>query len=180
MTLPVSRINAYRVAVVARLKATMPALREVSEQFGRFVVEDLDTIVVKAPAIRFAVLKAPVEIEASGHGRADLECAAFVVTEGKDRDAHAWAIAEAIAVTLHAGQLFELVKLSGPSKVQILPIMSAKLKTRNVSVIAVEWRQSLRDLGAGLFDEESHLLKELYVNDELLELHGAEAPDGSA
>lgn len=170
MSAPVTRINAFRAAVVTTVQAAMPDLRECEEQFGRFVLEELERNIIKCPAVRFAVLRSKLKPEPSAEPTAELECAAFIVTEGKDRDAAGWAIAEAVAVLLHSAQLFGLVKLSPPSNVQILPVISGKLKARAVSVIAVEWRQELRELGAGIWDDEQHLLSELYVNTDLVDL----------
>lgn len=159
-----ARVNAYRAAVVATVRTAMPDLRECAEQFGRFDLGELETNSVWPPAVRIAVLNAKVKPAAAGQPDADLTCAAFVITEGKDRDRQAWAIAEAIAVLLHPGQLFGVFKMGGPTQVQIQPVISAKVKAKAVSIIAVEWRQELRQLGDAIFDDEKHLLTELYVN----------------
>ncbi|MCT6839224.1 MAG: hypothetical protein M3036_16405, partial [Bifidobacteriales bacterium] len=170
MTVPIARINAYRQAVVRTIKATMPALRECETQFGRFNLEELETTNIKTPAVRFGVLSAKVKPEPDGHSEAVLSCAAFVVTEGKDRDEHAWAIAEAISVLLHSGQLFGMTKLSAPAATQILPVVTGKLKTRGVSIIAVEWSQQLRQIGQGIFDADKVLVEAVYLNNELVDV----------
>lgn len=176
MSEPVSRINAFRAAVVAVVKQAMPALADCKEQFGRFNLEELETNIIRCPAVRIAVLKADFKEQAGGQPRAALSCAAFVVTEGKDRDAQGWTIAEAVAVLLNRSQLFGLVRLGAPTAVQIQPVITGKLKARNVSITAVEWRQELSELGVGIWDDELHLLAELYVNDELADL--GEQADG--
>jgi len=168
----VTRINAFRVAVVEAIRAVMPDLRDCEEQFGRFVLEELERNIIKCPAVRFAVLRATLINEPSAEPTAELDCAAFVVTEGRTRDQSGWAIAEGIAVLLHSSQLFGLTRLSAPRDARILPVVSGKLKARAVSVIAVEWKQELRNLGDGIWDDETHLLSELYVNDELVDLTG--------
>ena len=173
----VSRINAYRAAVVATIRAAMPELKECKEQFGRFNLEDLDKSMIHCPAVRFAVLSVKLQPEPSAQPTAQLFCAAFVVTEGKERDEHGWAIAEAVAVTAHSAQLFGLVKLGAPSAVAITPVITGVVKNRNVSIMAVEWRQELRELGAGIWDDEKHLLRELYFNDEPVDLSEPEVPE---
>jgi hypothetical protein len=165
----IARINEYRAAVVAAVSTAMPFLRECEEQFGRFNLDELERESVKTPAVRVAVLKAKVTNAASGHADAMLSCAAFVITDGKDRDAAGWTIAEAVAVLLHSSQLFGLTRLGAPSGVEIMPALTVKLKQRAVSLIAVEWNQEVRQLGATIFDE-GHVLEELYVNDEEVDL----------
>lgn len=175
MTAAIARINQYRQAVVARIRNAMPELRECSEQFGRFALDDLETTIVKAPAVRVATLSVKGKAQPSGQAEADLVCAAFVITEGQQRDASAWAIAEAIFVLLDTGQMFGLTRLGTPTNISIVPVITGKLKSKAVSIIAVEWRQSLRELGAMIWDDEQHLLKELYLNDMPIELGDADA-----
>jgi len=164
---PEARINAYRAAVVATIRASMPELRQAEEQFGRFDLSELERTMLPAPAVRVAIIKARARNQPPAAIEADLSCAAFVITDGRDRDRHGWAIAEGIVTILHSGQLFGLTRLGAPSNVEIQPLVSLQLRQRGASIMAVEWRQELRQLGEGIFDDEKHLLKELYVNDEL-------------
>lgn len=175
--MPVARINEYRAAVVEAVKTAMPELRECGEQFGRFNLDELERESVRTPAVRVAVLKAKVTNAASGQAEALLNCAAFIIADGKDRDAAGWTIAEAVAVLLHSSQLFGLTQLGAPSGVEIMPVVGVKLKQRAVSLIAVEWSQELRQLGATIFDDEGHVLEELYLNEEEIDL-GELADDG--
>ncbi|MEC9247320.1 MAG: hypothetical protein VYB05_21380 [Pseudomonadota bacterium] len=166
MTNPSARINAFRAAVVAEVKTAMPALRQCEEQFGRFNLDDLETNVIPSPAVRIAVLKAAMNDQAGGEVEANLSCAAFIITDGRERDAEAWTIAEALVVLLHSAQMWGLTKLGAPEKVEIQPLVTVKLKQRGAAIMAVEWTQRLRNLGEGIFDDEQHLLTELYVNNE--------------
>jgi len=162
------RINQFRAAVVARLKEAMPKLAHCDEQFGRFDLDELETTTIRAPAVRVAVLQARLPRIASGEADAELSCAAFVVTEGRDRDRVAWTIAEAIATLLHPAQRWGLARLSGPTAVTVQPAVTAKLRQRTVSLIAVEWRQDLRGLGEALFDNDGYLVEGLYLGDDLV------------
>lgn len=159
-----ARINAYRLAVVSRIKLAIPRLGECVEQFGRFDLDALGTTMVKAPAVRVAVTSAKLSPTPKGEADAGLACAAFVITEGKQRDQDAWAIAEAVGVLLDESQRFGLTWLGSPSNISILPIVSGQLKNKAVSLIAVEWRQTLRRLGEGIFDDIGQLRPELYLN----------------
>jgi hypothetical protein len=167
MIVPVARINAYRDAVIAAIRQAMPKLMECSAQFGRFNLEELETNSIRAPAVRFGVLSAKVSPLPAGTSEALLNCAAFAVTEGRKRDEEAWAIAEAICVLLRPAQLFGLTHVSGPADVAILPVVTGRLKQRAVSIIAIEWKQTLRQLGANIFDEAGCLVSDLYLTGEL-------------
>lgn len=164
------RIEAFRNAVVARIKTIAPELRSVDAQFGRFNLDELERNIIRGPAVRVSILKAPLSGDAGGSLSAMLECAAFVVTEGKDRDDMAWTLAEAIATQLHSGQLWGLTRLGAPTKAVIEPVVSGALKDRGVAVMAVLWSQELRTLGENIFDDAGILLQELYVNGEEIEL----------
>lgn len=172
------RINQFRAAVVAKLKAAMPKLRHCEEQFGRFDLDELENSTFQAPAVRFAVLQAKLPNTAAGQSEAELSCAAFVVTEAKDRDRIAWALAEAIATMLRPGQLWGLFHLSDPRGVSIQPAVTAKMRQRTVSLIAVEWKQDLRRLGAELFGPDGVLVEGAYVNDEEVGLEEGDGQEG--
>lgn len=165
MTQAISRINAYRTAVIATVQTAMPELKNADVLFGRFNIDDLKQNSFKTPSVQFGVLSCRIERQANNID-AKLGCAAFAVTDGKDRDAAAWTIAEAIAVLLKPSQLFGINNMSAPEAMKITPMVSGDLRTRGVAVIAVEWTQTLRNVGPDVFDDEGHLITELYINDE--------------
>lgn len=164
------RIETFRTAVINRIKVIAPALKTAEPQFGRFDLDELERTSLRCPAVRLSILKAPLKAEHNSQITAELHCVAFVITDGKDKDQAGWAIAEAIASELHPGQLWGLVKLGGPERAEIQPVVSGQLRDRGVSIIAVEWQQSLRHLGLDIFDETGVLLSELYVNGEEIAL----------
>ncbi|OKP69627.1 hypothetical protein BTE77_27965 [Ensifer adhaerens] len=168
----ITRINTYREAAIATFKSAMPELLECAPQFGRFNIEDLETSSVRAPGLRVGILSAKMKPAPAGNSEALLNCAAFAITEGKSRDEQAWALAESIAVLLHPAQLFAMTHLSGPSEVAILPAITGKLKSKNVSIIAIEWKQTLRQLGLNLFDDTGEMYRDLYINGELAQGNG--------
>ncbi|UWF58463.1 hypothetical protein [Brucella sp. 2716] len=94
-----SRINEFRAAVVDTIKKALPELRECESQFGRFNLDELETTSIRTPGVRVGLLHGKLKHTGSGQAEGTMSCAAFVVTEGKDRDEQAWAIAEAIAVS---------------------------------------------------------------------------------
>ncbi|ELT49066.1 hypothetical protein [Brucella intermedia] len=170
MTKRQSRINEFRAAVVETIKKALPELRECESQFGRFNLDELETTSIRPPAVRVGLLHGKLKHTGAGQAEGTMSCAAFVVTDGKDRDDTAWTIAEAVAVSLHTSQLFGLVKLGAPQGVSIQPVISAAIKSRGVSIIAVEWTQALHQLGQNIFDQDGVVPSELYINDELIEV----------
>lgn len=168
-----TRINSYRTAVINSFEKLLPKLRECKPQFGRFNLDELETGNIRVPALRFGVLNAKVRHASNGQSEAEMNCAAFVITEGNARDEEAWAISEAISVHLHSSQMFELVQISAPSDMAILPVVTGKLKAKGVSIIAVEWKQTIRQLGKDIFDVNGQLLEGLYINDEKIEAGNA-------
>lgn len=169
MSKPQSRINEFREAVVGTIHKALPELRECVSQFGRFNLDELETTSVRAPAVRVGILQVKLKPIASGQAEGTLSAAAFVVTDGKERDAEAWTIAEAVAVSLHTSQMFNLVKLGAPSTVSIQPVISAAIKSKGVAIIAVEWTQELRQLGENIFDANGVAISELYINGDEIE-----------
>lgn len=168
-----TRINNYRTAVIRSFEKLLPKLREHKPQFGRFNLDELETGNIRVPALRFGVLTAKVRHVPNGQSEADMNCAAFVITEGNQRDEEAWAISEAIVVHLNSSQMFGLTQITVPSDMAILPVVTGKLKAKGISIIAVEWKQTLRQLGQDIFDGNGHLIEGLYINDEKIEADDA-------
>ncbi|WP_273755252.1 hypothetical protein [Bartonella sp. MM73XJBT.G] len=148
------RINAFREAVIKSLKGALPDVRDCGCQFGRFNLEELETQMLVAPAVRVAVLESRLNPMPSGQMSADLHLGAFIITTGKERDVSSWLLAEAIGVLCHSGQLWGLTHLSVPRDVSIDPIISAAIKQRGVSISVVEWHQDLHHLGKDIFAGE--------------------------
>jgi hypothetical protein len=170
------RINEFRSNVLAELKRILPNLKSCEPQFGRFDLNELEREMIKAPGVRLAILRGGMEPQPDGHQEARLSCVAFIITEGKDRDESGWAIAEAIATLLHSSQLWGMLQLSAPSAVVVQPIISAAIKSRGVGVMSVEWSQTLRKLGDGLFGPDNIVLPDAYINNDPFDL--TEASDG--
>ncbi|WP_330168936.1 hypothetical protein [Bartonella grahamii] len=151
------RINAFREAVIKSLKRALPDVRDCACQFGRFNLEELETQMLVAPAIRVAVLESRLSSVASGQISAELHLGAFIITTGKERDVSSCLLAEAIGVLCHSGQLWGLTHVSAPRDVQIEPIVSVAIKQRGVSISVVEWYQDLHQLGRDIFADEEQL-----------------------
>lgn len=176
MTAPVARINAFRAAVVATYKTTFgDAMRSVEEQFGRFDLAALEQQSLPAPALRFAVLESPLEQQPDGTFQAALRVAAFIIAEGRDSDAKAWALAEVAALKLPS-QRWGLTALLAPERALIQPVISGGTKHRQVAVMAVEWRQTLLNLGPSVFDAAGVVIDGVLVNGEALPASDEVAP----
>ncbi|WP_336288650.1 hypothetical protein [Bartonella sp. CB60] len=148
------RINQFRESVKKTFQNALPDVRDCSCQFGRFNLEELETQMLVAPAIRVAVLASQFTSVASGQQSAALHVGTFVITTGRERDSQSWLLAEAIAVLCHSGQLWGLTGLTVPRDVQIEPVISAAIKQRGVAISVVEWHQDLHRLGQDIFCDE--------------------------
>ena len=132
-----ARFVEFRQAVADKIKEALPELQSCEVQTGRFNLDDLKTESVRTPGVRFAVIKAPIQNEPNASQTALCECAAFVVTEGRDRDTAAWTIAEAIASLAHSGQQWGLTKIGVPTDVLVAPVVSLGIEKRTTAILAV-------------------------------------------
>lgn len=164
------RINGFKEAIVATLKEKIPLLRECRAQFGRFNLDELEKESIRTPAITVGLLNGKASAQPSGHSEITFSCAAFIVTDGKTREDDAWNLAEAVIKILHSGQMFGLTKLNVPASVVVQPVISASIRTKGVAILAVEWSQILREIGENVFDENGHVITELYINGEAIEV----------
>lgn len=170
-----SRINTFRTAIEGIFASALPQLRSCEAQFGRFDLDELQRNTIKAPGLRIAILRAPVLVNASGSYDAALECAAFAVADGKapTRDADAWKIAEAALAVLSPRQRFGLPSISAPYDLRVAPLLTGQLDRRGVSVVALEWKQTLREVTSGVFEEGEPITLEIEVNGEPFEVEPA-------
>lgn len=170
-----SRLNAFRSALETTFQAALPVLRSCEAQFGRFDLDALKQTGIKAPGLRLAVLRAPVIVTADASYDLDLECAGFAVAEGREatRDADALAIAEAVLAVLGPRQRFGLDSISSPRDMRISPLLTGSLDRRGVSVVALEWKQRLLNVTAGVFEPGATIDLRLEVNGEQIDVEGA-------
>ena len=164
------RLNEFRRAMEATLKTAMPDLRECSTQLGRFDLEELETTSFPTPALRCAVLRAPLEARPDDTSTARLSCAAFAVCSGRNKDDDAWAIAEAAAAFLRRNQRFGLANIGAPEQIRVAPVLSANFNRRGVAIVATEWTQALHGIGASMFDGEPTIDLSFALNGEDLVL----------
>ena len=171
------RINTFRTAIAETIKAAMPALKECEPQLGRFDLDELERGSIKTPAIRVGVLMGRLESRSNDTSSALFDCAAFAITDGKGRDAAAWNMAEAVAELLRRNQRWGLQDIGVPESLRIGAIVTGQFKSRGISVVAVDWKQKLNKIGAGIvFDDEGVVYEELYINGELAVDDTQEAP----
>lgn len=171
------RIEAFKTAVVGKFSALLPELKECRSLGGRFNLDTLSERSIKAPAVLVAVLKSPVSLEANGQVTLEANCAAFILTEGREdeRDAKALVIAEAVLTLMGSGNHWGLAKVGMAEKVSLEPVMSAEIRSRGVSLVAVTWTTKLREIGTNIFDDAGNVVTALYVNgDNLMDDPGAE------
>lgn len=143
---------------------------------GRFSVEELTDMAIKAPALRFAIL-AMSKGKAVGTGEIDrdVKFAAFLITDDKKgltRAEAALNIVEDI-ITFLPGQTFDVPEVEEGHIGGLFPIEeeavgeaqnlhSKKLGRRNVSVWGIAWTQKIR-FGENEFADSGILPSGLYV-----------------
>ncbi|WP_319774471.1 hypothetical protein [Breoghania sp.] len=149
-----SRLNEFRRAMETMFQTAMPTLKECKAQLGRFDLEELERNSIKAPALRCAVLRAPLEANPDDTSSARLACAAFAICDGRNMDDDAWMVAEAAAALLRRNQRFGLSDIGAPIDIRIAPVLSANFNRRGVAIVATEWTQVLHGIGASMFDGE--------------------------
>lgn len=164
------RIEAFKAAVTGKIAGLLPQLKECRSLGGRFNLDVLSERTLKSPAVLVAVLKSPVHLEANGQVTLKANCAAFIVTEGReeDRDAQALVIAEAVLSLLGSTNHWGIAHIGLPEKVALEPVISAATRSKGVTLIAVTWSCSIRHIGADIYDNAGTVITELYVNGENL------------
>ena len=182
------RFVQFRDAVVSQVKALLPELAECEAQFGRFVLDDLKTRSINTPGVRISIIAAPLQQRPDGSMTSTLECAAFVVCDGRDRDNASWSIAEGVGTLLHSTQRWGLQNIAPPQAPSIKPILQATDRRNGLVVIAVEWKQTLHLIGDGLIAEDGIVYEGYYItqsdvtdefdnNDQLIGTEVAEEPE---
>jgi DNA-binding IclR family transcriptional regulator len=73
-----------------------------------------------------------------------------------------------------SGNHWGLAKVGMAEKVSLEPVMSAAIRSRGVSLVAVTWTTRLREIGTNIYDDAGNVVTALYVNDENL----MEDPEG--
>ncbi len=163
-----SRIEAFKAGMEEAINRIMPDLKSVEVLPGRFNLDDLQDRSFRAPAAFPTVLKSNFKMSAGLQLTLVAKCACFFVAQGREdeRNKNVWAMAEAFASIL-PGNRFGMFKIGSPTDIEVDPLISAKIKNKGVSVVAITWSQELHALGEGLFDDNKVVLSQFYVNGEL-------------
>lgn len=167
MKTPASRMNEFRAAVVQTIAEKMPDLKHCESQHGRFNLDDLETKSFHLPAVRVAILQAKFNAVSDGTSSALLNCAAYCITDGKERDEKSWAISEAIASFLRPNEMFGLTGLQPPRLEKIEAVISGDIGRRGVAITVVTWQQKIRHIGQSLFHPSQDVIwPQLYRGEE--------------
>ncbi|MEI2387481.1 hypothetical protein [Breoghania sp. JC706] len=160
------RLNEFRHAMETAFQAAMPDLRECAAQLGDLAPQLLDISSISTPALRCAVLSAPLEARSDDTSTAQLACAAYAICSGSTRDDDAWAIAEAVAALLRRNQRFGLADIGAPEQIVVSPSQPSELSGLDVAIVATQWTQSLNGIGASMFDSEPTIDLSFALNGE--------------
>lgn len=160
-----SRVDQLKQGMVGEIKRIMPKLRDVEALGGRFNLDHLKERSFKAPAAFPTVLKSDYNIRADRTLWMMANCACFFVTEGRQdaRENACWAMAEGFAKIL-TNNTFGQPYVGAPESVSVDPLMSANVRAKGVAIIAITWKQTIKQIGSTLFDDDGVMLEALYLN----------------
>lgn len=163
-----SRVITFVKGIVATV-AAVDGVKSADWQLGSFALDDILRLVKGAPYVRIGVLAAPVNRVADGNVQVMCQVAAFIVTEGAEtrRDQQAWTIAEAIAVlACEQHQRWGVAGgIGAPMEVRIQPLTSTGADAKGLSLISVQWRQALHQIGTGTFEADPPAPDTLIIGD---------------
>jgi hypothetical protein len=157
-----STLIALRAAIVDTLACTLNAKVEVAPHSGRFTEAELSAFMVKAPAVRIAVLGvASIKAAPEGGFDADVQIGIYVATKDEasrlDRDAQSLGLVEGIMLTAHHARWgLGFCHPAAPAGAQNLYTETGR--TKGVSLWAIDLVQKVRidreEAGAGEFPDE--------------------------
>lgn len=139
--------DAVLEAVCARIRAWLPACKEVQPHDGRFAVEELQRWAARVPAVRVASLGVAA-VRAVGDGRVelDLQLWAFAAAKdqpGRSRGAAARAMADRLLVGL-PGERWGLAGVGEARQARAENLYAPGLDKLGLALWAVAWRQACR------------------------------------
>jgi phage gp37-like protein len=147
------RLRIYREAVVAGLRAALPALRDVQPHGGRFNLDELKRYSVNAPAARvaFAGMK-PVELDDAGRIIGPLHMAVYLITAGRDGDGLLLDLIEDAAAVIRLNQ-WGLRDISAARIDAIENLYSSGAEAQGVYLAGITFEQQLA-FGSNLADAD--------------------------
>ena len=139
--------DAVLEAVCARIRAWLPACREVQPHDGRFATEELQRWAARAPAVRVASLGVAA-IRAAGDGGVELDLQLWAFAVAKDlpersRGAAARAMADRLLVGL-PGERWGLAGVGEARQARAENLYTPGLDKLGLALWAVAWRQACR------------------------------------
>jgi hypothetical protein len=159
------KIDELQNAMTAEFKKFLPALQTCRMYSGRFDLQELDAISVKAPALLISFLGIK-GIEEAGDARVDLTCqfAAYLVTTDcreLKRDVAAKNMTEAITVWL-PNRRFGVQDVGVPEGIGATNLYDGNVRSKGVALAAVSWEQKVRT-GSSVFKDDGVLPEDVYA-----------------
>lgn len=159
-----SRILAYRGAVIEHLKTVLGSAYTIEPHLGRFTEVSLEQSLTRAPAVYVAALGIPrVQPVSSGQIWAETQMLATTIvkdTGGSRRDAGSIAIIEKVIDAVHLAQpgASQALQLNSPVDISATNLTNPGLETTGVAIWAVTWRAEILlgdadPMDQGLFGE---------------------------
>ena len=166
------KLLTYLTAAKTDIKAAFPEIKDIDTHAGRLTEQDIKKLMLKAPALRIALLgSSTVEARLEGTSAINCKFGCFIVTKNGrqySKDEQAMNIAEALIVFLDRFQPkgADAKMLGRPAKnLRYDVLLSAGQNSSGTMLSAVSW-EAVITTGQGVFEESGPVLSQLYVNDE--------------
>lgn len=159
----------YVEAIVAAVKAALPALKSCESHPGRFDIKEIQNFATQTPAVRVAFLGIEsIDLVNGGERDVTTQMAMFVWTReapGLPRDVSALNIINALAELVPENR-WDIDCTFDPTGIRAQNLYSGEVAKKGLMVWALSWHQVLRIGEADMFgidDEVAIIPDELYV-----------------
>jgi len=169
------KILQYLDAFTQEVKTAFPKIKDIDTHAGRLSENDIKQLLLKAPALRLALLGSK-RVESRLEGTSAIACqfGCFIITKNGtklSKDRQATNIGEALMVKFDRFQpkSTDTNKLLGrpAQNLRFDILISSGQKKSGVMLCAVAW-ESVITCGEGIFEEGGPVLDQLYINGDLV------------
>jgi hypothetical protein len=154
-----SKIVAFREAIMAGLQTTITDLKEVDWYDGVFDQNDIDDWSVRTPAAFVSVTNGPIKTHSTGEMNTALRVVVCIIDEDKrkprDADARAWKICEDTATYVHQNT-FGDENAGIACDVKMRRLSHPLLRHQGIAIGIVEWESTLT-IGHNRVIERDHV-----------------------
>lgn len=141
-----SKIVAFREAVMQSLRDNVTDLREVDWYDGIFNQDDVSEWTLRTPSAFVAVMSGPSDHYATGEMAMDLRVVVAIVDQDhrspRDADERVWGLCEQVSILANLNT-FGIADASAATKVKFRRFAHPELRHEGVAIGVVEWQSTL-------------------------------------